>query len=245
VTRKKLVVVAGDWDLVARSFVQRHADRGACLMTPLDLSQAGWSYRVGSPSDSTAMIAGRPLRACDIAGVQTRLPCVTARDLPHIALADRAYVAEEMTAFLLAWLTELERPALNPPTPQCLTGPYWPQEKWVHTAAQLGIATAPSHRRIRLPQDSASVADPDRDGAAVTIVGRREIGNVDRALSAAARRLADAARAALLVVRFSSREPGARFLGASHWADLGEPEIAEAVLQWFRNAKRSRRASRR
>jgi hypothetical protein len=242
VTRKKLVVVAGDWDLVARSFVERYADRGACLMTPRDLSQAGWSYRVGSPSDSTAMIAGRPLPACEIAGVHTRLPCVTARDLPHIAVADRAYVAEEMTAFLLAWFTELERPALNPPMPQCLAGPYWPQEKWVHTAAQLGIATAPSHRRICFSQDSASVADSGGDGAAVTVVGGKEIGNVDRALHAAARALADAAKAGLLVVRFSNRKPGARFLGASHWADLGEPEIAEAVLQWFRNAKRSRRA---
>jgi hypothetical protein len=166
---------------------------------------------------------------------------VTARDLPHIAVADRAYVAEEMTAFLLAWLTELGCPALNPPTPQCLTGPHWPQEKWVHRAAALGIATAPSHRRIRFSQESAGVAGSGGDGVAVTIVGRSEIGNVDRALRAAARALADAAGTSLLVVRFGSREAGARFLSADYWADLGDPEIAEAVLQWLRDARRSRR----
>jgi hypothetical protein len=236
--RQAFVVIAGGRDEGARSFVDRYADRDTCLMTPRHLSQSGWNYRVGKAGHSTAMIGTSSLAAREIAGVLTRIPCVTAYDLPHIAPEDRNYVATEMTAFLLAWLTELECPIFNHPTPQCLSGPCWPHEKWVQTAARIGIPTASSRRRIRFSQESIGAARPECGGAMVTVVGGRHIGAVDGALGRAARALADAAGAELLTVRFSDRESGAHFLDASHWVDLRNNETAEAVLQSLRNAKR-------
>jgi hypothetical protein len=139
-----LVVVASHWDSAAQSFVERRTAHSVHLMTPNDLSQVGWSHRLGDAAGSTAVIAGRQISALDVAGVVTRLPSVAERDLPYITPVDRAYVAAEMNAFLLSWLTELKCPLLNRPSPQCLSGPYWRPEKWVQTADRLGIPVIPT-----------------------------------------------------------------------------------------------------
>lgn len=236
--RKAFIVIASSWDGPAQSFAARYADLGVRLMTPEDLSRSGWNYRVGQAPRSTARIGEDVLSAEDIAAVLTRIPCVTAHDLPHIAPADRTYVAAEMTAFLLAWLTELKCPLINRPTPRCLSGPDWPPEKWVQTAARIGIPTDTTRRQIRLSNKPVEVTCPEHKGATATIVGRRCIGTVDHELGQAALALMEAAGTELLVVRFSGPQSGARFMEANHWADLADRETGEAVFQRLRDAKK-------
>ena len=93
----------------------------------------------------------------------------------------------------------------------------------------------------------APPAGDDPVPVTVTVVGDRCFGPVDDALADGARRLAAAAGAGLLAVRFDGdrdRETGASFLGADPWPDPTPPAIADALLAYLRGARgEGRRAS--
>jgi hypothetical protein len=192
------------------------------VMTPADLSQPGWTLRLGDIATATAVIGGEVVAASAIAGVLVRLPGIAEHDLPHIAASDRGYVAAEMTAFLLAFLTALNCPLVNRPTPQCLAGPAWRQERWVGVANRLSIPAAAG-----APVSAATTT--------ITIVGSRHIGEADAVLVKRSHALADAAGAGLLAVQFDGSGADARLVGTSLWADLGDRAIAGAVLQLLRD----------
>lgn len=236
---KAFIVVASRQDSAARAFVDRHASIGACLMTPDDLSKAGWCYRLGHLESSTAIIGGCPLAVQDITGVVTRLPYVAEQDLSHIVSADRAYVAAEMNAFLMCWLTELTCPVLNRPTPQCLSGPYWHREQWVRAADRLGIPVTPVHQHVRISAPRTETASPQPDSVTVTVVGARHVGAVDPLLSKQARSLAAAAGVPLLAVRFSGPTPGSPFVDATFWPDIADGDVADAILAYLQGGSRS------
>jgi hypothetical protein len=125
----QIVVVASPTDAPTWGFARRYTAQGVCLLTPADLSHCGWYYRVGEIETSMAVVGGQRIAARDLRGVVTRLPAVSEADLEHIAEPDRAYVAAEMHAFLLSWLTALRCPVLNRPAPACLAGPAWRPER--------------------------------------------------------------------------------------------------------------------
>jgi hypothetical protein len=234
VTERIVLLLASRRDAPAAALAARAADAGVRLMTPHDLSQEGWTFHLGDPSGMTAVLAGRPLRAAAIAGVVTRLAGVTEDDLPHIAPEDRGYVAAEMNAFLLAWLTSLACPLVNRPTPQCLSGPHWRQERWVIAAERLGIPARPVVRRAGDGIGPASA----RAGHVVTVVGSRHFGTDDAVLAQRAYALADAAGVELLAVEFDGPRRDARFVDASLWPDLRDGAIADAVLALVRRKGR-------
>ncbi|HEX5501094.1 MAG TPA: hypothetical protein VFW96_00645, partial [Thermomicrobiales bacterium] len=64
----------------------------------------------------------------------------------------------------------------------------------------------------------------------LTVVGDRCLGAGAGALADGARRLAAAAGADLLAVRFGGAGAGAPFLGATPWPDLSAPDVADAIL---------------
>ena len=227
-------MLASRRDAPAARLAARETDAGVRLMTPQDLSQEGWTFRLDDPAGMTAVLAGRPLRVAAIAGVVTRLAGVTEDDLPHIAPEDRSYVAAEMNAFLLAWLTSLACPVVNRPTPQCLSGPHWRQERWVIAAERLGIAARPVVRRA---SDGIGPA-ADRRGHIVTVVGSRHFGADDGALAERAHALADAAGVELLAVEFDGPRRDARFVDASLWPDLRDGAVADAMLALVRQKGR-------
>jgi len=229
VTEQTLIVLAGALDAPARTLAERWAPVGAVLVTPASLSVAGWRHSPGDPGRLRAPVGGRLLGIADIGAVLVRLPCVTPGDLPHIAAADREYVAEEMTAFLLSWLSELPCRVVNRPTPTCLAGPALRDEQWVRLASELGIPCRPALRRV-----PAGGAPPPavRSPASVTVIGAHAVpGGSDPELGRRACALAAAAGADLLVVHFDAagREP--KVVGADLWADLGRGEVADALLE--------------
>ena len=67
------LVLASRSDAAAISFATS-AGPEIRLMTPADLSQPGWKFRVGDVAHSIAMIGGQPVPSAAIAGVLTRLP---------------------------------------------------------------------------------------------------------------------------------------------------------------------------
>jgi hypothetical protein len=225
-----LAILAGRHDELARSLAARWAAEGVALLTPRELSVAGWRHHLGSPSDSAAVIDGRPVPVEELTGVLTRLWCVGVQDLPHIVPADREYVSIEMSAFLASWLSQLQCPVLNRPAATCLAGPNWQPEEWTHRAARLGIPVRPIERRSELGVEPAP--QPPAEGQVkVTVVGERCLGAKDETLRSHALRLAEHARTGLLDVLFDGDDARASFVGVSLWPDIGSPDIADAILE--------------
>jgi hypothetical protein len=227
-----LLIVANRYDTAAEALAGRWSVHDAHLLRCTDLSTSGWCHCLTDPRVSTAVIDGRVIGTGEITGVLTLLPWVTADQLIHIIPEDRAYVAAEMTAFLVSWLSGLTCPVLNRPTPTCLAGPGWRPEQWVHAAARMGIPIRPIRRSIILTTDPLREdAVADLRPATVTVVGERCFGDVDNALTGHARRLAAAVGVSLLTVHFDGPGADARLRGAVLRPDISSPEIADAILE--------------
>jgi hypothetical protein len=236
------VVLASRDDAAARSLVARWQQHGAGLLTCADLSVPGWRLELGTDGvgRSTAVVDGRVLASEQIHGVLTLLPCVFPHELPQIVPGDRDYVAQEMTAFLLAWLTGLECPVLNRPNATSLAGPSWPAERWCHLARRAGLRAAPLRRQTTaVPGDAVLPAPPA--AATVTVVGDRWIGDVPPDLAAHARRLAGAAGADLLTVVFDRADADASVLLADPRPPVADERVADAILALLHQAATTRR----
>lgn len=145
----------------------------AALVGVDDLSRPGWVAEF--PQAGPAFVADGQRRATrDLTGVLVRLPAVRAEHLPHIAEADRDYAAAEMTAFLAYWLSALECPVVNRPTPSLLMGPAWTVVRWLALARDLGIAGAqepggPAERWVTAVGGRAFPAEDPAAPAAVAL----------------------------------------------------------------------------
>jgi hypothetical protein len=229
-----IVVLASQYDVTAQQLVERWADYGACLLTPEDLSTPGWRYYLSNPLVSTAVVNGHRITVGEIHGVVTRLSWVTEAELPHIIPADTAYVAAEMSAFLIFWLSELACPILNRPSPGSLNGPCWRREQWVANAARAGLRIRPESRHLSL---ISAAAPPQKEAnSTVTIIGDRCLGQVDRSLLERSRDLAKIANVDFLGIQFSSPDPDAAFVNATVYPEINCVEVADAMLEYFRRA---------
>ena len=224
------VVLASSRDPVAASLVSRWAAHEAVLFSVRDLSVAGWRHHVGETKAGTFVAGGCVVPVKEIKGVLTRLPWVSESELPHIAPADRNYVATEMSAFLIAWLSSLDCRVLNRPSPQCLAGPNWRPEQWVDAATRLGLPVRPLRRGSR---DPAPPPNGHQDGHSITVtrIGQHCFGAEEPAQADWARRLADAAGVELLAARFDRSQDGLRFAGADPWPDISAADMAAAAAE--------------
>lgn len=227
-----LIIVADRQDVAAQRLAARWQTQGAELLTGKDFAVAGWCHFIGPVEFARAVVGGRMVTTQEIAGVLTRLPRVNENELTHIAPADRAYVAAETTAFLVSWLSGLTCPVLNRPTPNCLSGPNWRPEQWLHAAAQLGIPVSQVRREATLPE-AVPIETPKASRVTVTVVADYCFGSPDEALANWARRIATAAGADLLAVHFSAEESGTRLLGADLWPDVSSAGVADAVYAYL------------
>jgi len=229
-----IIVFAQEHDESAKSLVRRWKDRGARLMVPADLSRAGWSCTSRDPTSSHCVIEGVRHDSSEIQGVLVRSPAVMASDLPHIAASDRSYVASEMTAFLVYWLTSLRRPVLNRPTPRSLCGPGWYPEHWTYYAARAGLRVRPMSRSIRLTSiDPPCWPRHSEPFAELTVVGQASFGNAAPDLAAKALALAAAADVDLVKFRFDGAAADACFLQADLCPTLDDERVEQAVLGYF------------
>lgn len=220
-----LVVVASRSDAAARALCERAPPGTAHLLSWRELSTPGWRY-YGDPEDGedTAVIA-------EITAVVTRCPAVPPHELGHIVPGDRAYVAAEMTALLVAWLTRLRCPVFNRPRDGCLCGPRWPPERWTMLASSLGLRAVPVERRAvpgLAPSTTRAAAPPGFELRTVTVVGRDADASGD--LADAALTLARAAGVTLLRTEFAVRGGEHVFLCAGLDVDIAAPPVADALL---------------
>lgn len=227
-------MLASRYDRAAERLAARWQGR-VRLMTCEDLSVRGWRYFLGNPKASLLVLQGKTVALDEISGVVTRLPYVSTDELPHIVPADRAYVASEISAFLLCWLCGLTCPVVNCPTPECLTGPCLRPEQWVVAAARSGMRVRPLQRRIGGVKSNERETSQEPSVIA-TIIGDRCFGTVDQTLHNQMRRLAKALGIALLSVRFSSSQADATFLGATLCPEIDCDCTAEALIDYFEHS---------
>ena len=233
-----IVIVASRWDPTATALAARWATHDAQVLTPRDLSVAGWRQRLNRSSDrkgvsrGSAVVNGNVVPQEQITGVLTLLPGVSADELADITPRDRPYVAAEMTAFLLLWLSRLRCPVLNRPTPTCLSGPHWRQEKWVQVAAQAGIPVQAIYRLAVFGKSSVEEQGA-ADAVALTVIGPHTLGDTDPELHRRAHLLADLAQVELVRILFSGPQRDARFLGADTFPALTDDYLMEGVLEYL------------
>jgi hypothetical protein len=230
-----VLVVAGSLhDQAALKIVTDWAPYDAALLSCEDLSSAGWRHRLADRATSRAVVGRTVVSECDIRGVLVRRPWIMDLELAHIAASDREYVAAEMNAFLISWLTSLTCPVLNRPSGTCLCGPNWRPLQWAHAAARAGITVEAVHWKVRAPRQPVS-PDPSasRPPVEVTVVGEQCFGAPDEAHAAGARQLAKIAGTALLRVWFHPGKGTPRFLSATAMPGLKDPEIADAVRDYL------------
>ncbi|MBS1912809.1 MAG: hypothetical protein JST22_12545 [Bacteroidetes bacterium] len=224
-----IVIVTEPDDRAAMELAARLSCDGARPLLPRDLSNAGWVFDCDAPDLSTACIGGERIPCSAIDAVVGRLPVLLPQHLPHIAAADRDYVAQEMTAFLLVWLAALQCPMFNRPTPCNLMGPAWHSNQWRAAAVRAGF-------RLAGPRpDSALEGAAASDGATVrvTVVGNRVLGAscVEKEAIAGALRLAESAGCDLVTLLLIRDGMSCRFLDAYPSADLGDETVCEALLE--------------
>jgi hypothetical protein len=226
-----LVVLASRRDAAARQLVKRWEPYGACLLTCRDLSEAGWRYRLADPAAATAIIAGRPITPREMRGVLIRLPWVTEDELSHIVPSDRSYIAAEMSAFLVFWLSELACPVLNRPSAGRLSGPSWRREQWTAHAAKVGLRVAFGGRQ----SDTAAASNPHQPSVtcSVTVVGDQCIGTADNSLRERTRDLATSANVDLLGISLNGSGANAEFVSATVYPEIGCTEVSDAILRYF------------
>jgi hypothetical protein len=240
VADRALLILASGSDETARRLATLWKSDGARLVLPRDLSRPGWRYEPGHVESSVAAADGEIIPARQISGVLTRLGNVIEDELIEIAPADRAYVAREMSAFLLAWLSALSCPMLNRPGSICLSGPNWRPEQWAHAASQTGVPVVPSRRRVP-HENNPPLAPPYEPPVTVTVVGKKCFGPKDKYLHDGARRIARCANVELLAVTFLGSGKDARFLSADLWPNISAPDVSDAVREHL--VGRSRRGS--
>jgi hypothetical protein len=225
-----IVVVASRLDQGARMLAARPGTDRVALLTCEDLSVPGWRHYVATAGTPVSVIGGREVAVGEITGVVTCLPSVSELELLHIVPSDRAYVAAEMSAFLLSWLSALTCTVVNRPSPTCLSGPYWRPEQWARLASQAGMRVQPVHRRVTLAPCAAPAVT---EGVTITVIGDRCLGQAAATTLSGARRLARAADVEVLTVRVSGPEPAAVFLGAEPWPDLTCQATADVLLEYL------------
>lgn len=221
-----IVLFSSGQEPVTAELAQRWAQHGAVPMTPLDLSRRGWVLDDGCCGLAECVVDGQRRSCHDISGILVRATHVAAEDLSHIVEPERRYVAAEMTAFLIHWLTQLVCPVLNRPSASCLGGPGWHPEHWAVMAGRVGLDARPVQRWAGVePAETATISEGTR---VVTVVGQRVFGDGSLALHEKALALARLARTDL--VRFVFGNGNERLVGADPFPLPHDPEIEEAVL---------------
>lgn len=222
-----ILVLANRKDAAAAEIANRWQSLGARLVVPEMLPSLGFCYRSGAKGSPRAVADGALSSSTELRGVLVRMQAVMPSDVMHVRAEDREYVASEMTAFLVAWLSALPCAVLDRPTPLSLSGPLLRHEQWIHTAANAGVPVRAARRSTK--RMAGKTREPDI-GAVVTVVGDQCFGATTDVLAQRALAVARAAGSKLFVAYFEGPLDDPKLLHADSWVDFDDPAIEAAAL---------------
>lgn len=231
------VILTSLYDKVVRTIIRQCKVHEIAILTCKDLSVSGWNLSLENIEQSTAIIQDKRIKLNEITGVWNRLPFVTEHELDHILLTERKYVASEMMAFLVSWLSCLNCPMINMPTPTCLSGPNWHQLQWAYTAIRADISIyPPSYYTFN---NNSILQQNNKEGiTTVTIVGRRSFGSEDKELIQKTKYLANNAGTDLLSVMFYISKHHIFFVNANSSPYNINEDIFNAIIKYLEEGKR-------
>jgi hypothetical protein len=241
-----LIVLASRFDVGACSLVRRWAGFNARLLTCECLSRRGWTWQPEAPERASLVLDGEIVSIGSIKGAVSLLAGVGPSELPYVIESEREYVASEIMAFLLAWLSSLPCYVINRPTPLCLAGPRLHHEEWLREAARVGLAILPTTRRVvsfaeRSPPEFGSPPNSEAlvrpTAATVSVVAGRFVPTdnrpIEEAIASSVCRLASATHAGILTANFVDVGGELLFAGAAPFVDVSIDGIADAMLDAF------------
>lgn len=113
-----------------------------------------------------------PIRDNQLSGVLNRLVEPPAAAWRRATEVEREYATAELFAFTLSWLTGLDCPVRNRPTPGCLAGPVPHPARVVAAARQAGLNCPQIRYHSGMP---AADAEADLGAAALTAAGPQAV----------------------------------------------------------------------
>ena len=179
------------------------------VVTPADLSRAGWVHDPHAPQADRMALGDAIFGTDHISAVVTALDFVYPADLPHVHPEDQAFVAAEMTAFLRSWLRCLPCPVIDPPTSSELSGRAGDPSVWSEAVGQTHV------------RDGRWAPWPQLKGVSIAVVAGHAIaGTSDTA-----------------TVRIAERLTAAAGVGAAYFTFLDDghaPALVNALPWWRR-----------
>jgi hypothetical protein len=224
-----ILVVGSRFDPVAREIVSAWQSAEAILCDADDVTAPGWRYEPHHPASAVAVAAGRRIPSTRIDAVLTLRPAIYEAELPHFVPEDRSFVATEINAFMLAFLTALRCPVANRPAGISLSGPLLRPEQWARLAHRAGIVPLAVERDVPGTLTTATLGDAET--RTIFVAGDRIVGDVAPKLAQCAVTLARAAGALMLGITFDGGETGPRFVAASAQPSVQGAERRAALLE--------------
>jgi hypothetical protein len=225
-----VVIVAAADDTVAHSTACNWSARADVrVLTPADLFGYGWRHDPADPASGSFVAGGEVLNVSSLRAVYTRLGAVRERDVPHVRTADRDYVAQEMHAFLVAWLSALPCPVTNAATPSCLAGPAWPWERWALAAHRAGLRPD----RVRRTTARHDKGELRWGSSLMHVLGDRCLGeHLDIRTQSGLIAMASEANAVAVSVLMSPPDENGEsdVLDCSPWLNLSDRDVQNALL---------------
>lgn len=192
----------------------RHGAETVRIVASEEVEMASrWSFHLdgGTVRSRVCLAAGGVLEGESIAAVYQRIRAV---EMPHFAGAsagNREYAISEMYSLLLAWLSSLSCPVVNPPHPLGLGGVERGPLDWLVLGNLAGLPVVDFKWNM-----NADLTEPcGSKRMSVVVAGESVLGNVPRDIEPGCKRLARLAGCTLLELFFVSDPTGWRFCGAT------------------------------
>jgi hypothetical protein len=239
-----ILIIAEPGDAPAlwlRSALSEAQDRPVRLTTPVQLlCSRSIVHRLGSgpgrAGDGFIFVdrAGARIDSADVEAVVNRIAAPPQLRAGWAGETERRYAEEELYAFLLGWLASIDRPVLNPPSPDCLGGAFHGPLAWRQFAADSGLWASPA----ALTPGRAEPPAEESEGAPVPafhfaldgrLIGPPLPGAMrDRLLA-----FAQLWGTRLLQIHSRAEEGRRRLAGATAFADyrLGGPKLVRAIAR--------------
>jgi hypothetical protein len=225
-----IVVFASELDETAQDAIVKWPEQKIVLLTPADFFCRGWRATTGGVDDWLLVVGGERYSIRSITGIVTLVPRIFARELFDVRSEDRSYAAAEANAFALFVLSKMPCPVVNRPTPDCLSGPNWRPEQWMHASFEAGIRTKKSKRSDRaLPQEIET-----HQLTFVTVLAGKCLEDTSEGCLPGVLILARLANVTFLRVYFTQESGQSFFYRAEVMPDLSKAEIRNGLSEHFR-----------